>query len=628
MKVPSDSLSGSAPLQGCALFSFAAFTACKTLTVLHGLHQASGGDERLFFAVSSVLLLFFSACDGILSARREKNGPPFFLPAALLCGLLSVNARGLPGIWQTSLMTACALLLPACLMQLKRFCPKADIRFLTGGLAAGAVLAAFCPDSPYPALLLLPGLAPAVAGQTPRRLIPSVFLGVLVLLPAVLFRHEQPGPEPLFPPRTAAPPPEVRAVYNALMTTCAEYSAIPDSIRIIGTGKTDVSLDSISREVLRDSTVSGDLRTYFAGDVFRTAQGTRPDEKQSGKDAGKKQAEAAQIPQVVLIAASHPENFQGNFWYTEECFRQIGKILAPGGILAVLLPDSFSSESSLSVCAALKQCFPHVIRMHTPGMLLLASDTARLTTDPDELNERAIASGLYIKMLAPFHLLDLTLPLYQTPEEDAAFLKEAETAVPNRADAPRTLIRSFASWRSPALLPVPAVLLLLYLALRYFSGWKPERKRRFRMFEAGLYFAGIVFYCCFLRVFAPAQNLFRDFAFTGLLPLLLGAALSRAGKPGVFSRILLPGVLIAVCVAFLPQTPRALIILMSAAAGFPMAYELKRAAAPVPDQNSHAMFFAGAGAAALLFPPLFLLSGGIYLTAGLLLLLLAMRFRS
>ena len=539
------------------------------------------------------------------AACRTQERKPFFFISVMSCGILSISALPLPGLWQSGVMTAASVLLPVCLLHIREFCLKANIRFLLFGLAAGAILSLFPPDPKYLTLLLLPGLIPPAFALPRHRLIPSVLLGALLLLPLFLSRN---APEPLVPATPAAQP-DVRSLYKAVLTACAEYDPMPDRIEIFtAAGEKEFSPDELSREFL-----------HKTEGVVKAAVSQEEPDKPVYKS------------KIVLIAAGIPANFFTHNRYTLEYFRRMRHKMFPNDILAVMLPESFSKEDCLAVCAALKQSFPYVIRMHTPEQLLLASCSPSLTADPEELDARAAASGLYTAMDVPDHLLILLLPLFQTPEEDAAFLKETSFAEPNRANSPRIMMHGFFSvMRRSGLLLIPGALILLYAVLRYLIGWKPERKMRFRMFEAGLYFAGAAVFAVILSLFCFTElDFFTCITAAGAL-LSLSAAFLRGGKQLRFiMRILLPAVMIFLCTLLFPVTRSRMIAGMLWVSSFPMLKELERAAAPVLEgQISYAMFFAGAGAAFLLFPTLFLLNGGIWLAAGLLLLLLAMRIRS
>jgi len=185
---------------------------------------------------------------------------------------------------------------------------------------------------------------------------------------------------------------------------------------------------------------------------------------------------------VILIDLPGPWNLQLNRFYTVDFFRRVKRILAPGGVVAAVLPGTanYVSEGAASslgpVVAAARDCFKDALIFPGENSYLVMADRPLKTGVLAELERRGIVN-LYVN--PGYFDEDLFRGRIEQVNRAAA-----TAAVPNSDLKPAAFLNQIRWWlgRFPEkmLLPGAAVLILLVL-FGVFTG---------RSFLAGMFIMG------------------------------------------------------------------------------------------------------------------------------------------
>ena len=106
-----------------------------------------------------------------------------------------------------------------------------------------------------------------------------------------------------------------------------------------------------------------------------------------------------------------PEPITGalNRYYTSEFFGEVGRILRPGGILALHLPSAENywnpelARRNASIYRTLETVFPKILALPGERNFLLASDRT-LEADPRTLAQRLVQRGVQARWVTPAYL--------------------------------------------------------------------------------------------------------------------------------------------------------------------------------------------------------------------------------
>ncbi len=572
-------------------------------------------EEYVFFtALSAVALLTAVYC-----CCRKKNSSVldnilvFAVPPLILCTILADS------------LLVCPLMLAGCFCLLTHHFRNIHTGIFFFGAAAGVFCVSHsCENMLLWSTALVTILSIPVFFRTPGKRIAAAVWGIALFTAAVFGRDQiqQHVKMPRIPVKTAVRTDD-RTLYNLTMFACAEYGAVPEQIRYIGGNPRRNELEDLSMSIfLQSSGGEMNIEAFRAGDFLRSDYLARllQQEGLPGDMPEKKESAAGFRQQIIVHAPGVPADIAGYYWYTEECFRRMKQILPPDGVFALALPESFTPELQAAVLAAMRKVFGQVKIFRIPAPCLIASAKAELTDIPEELDRRAEESGIYETMLAPYGLFTLVFPSFREPAKDIFLSSLAEESGPFRAASLQQILPPENPLRKAAesLRYLFLGLLILYPVFRYWRSWKPENKQRFRFFESGFYFTGIILMGALFRFYLPNSSLPENFT-KSLFCFLTAAAVATPSKAGIFTRILLPGAVLTVLM-ITPGLSFYLEYIPVIAAGFSVQYVLKQAK-QTDSRNSPVLFFLGSALACIFFPVLFFQSCGLYLTAGLLLLM-------
>ena len=468
------------------------------------MERCGHGYEPFFFLFLSAALaaaaLLLSLGESARTPLPDNNGSPAdFIGASFLLLFTLIPADVSPLFTALSILTAAAALIR--LPRLFRGCPPAAV--LAGSAAAGIPGVLFQPAEPF--ILLL--ASAALLSLFPRKFrLPAAFLACLLLavrmfLP-VLPAEPEKG-EMVFSGRT--PDPEtLRALHHLTLLACAEAGNVPQTFQCVTEDGGQISSPGrLSLAVLEENTGGQSPKQYIETDVLRYETLTNELKTPKKPDVSPSESSPGNVTdsplRIFLFDPGHPANFRSNFRCTENFFQRVKESLPGDAIIGFFLPENAESWTA-STLSALRNTFPHTAFFLFPRPMVLASSERPLTQDPEELDQRAVRGQVYEKLFSPYHILNLALPHFQDPVAVSSVLDAASRAKPNRTDrliffrepAPqRELLFSRAVRMC---LPAAGAVLLLYLILRYLTGWKPERKCFFRGTEAGFLFAGSAFF--------------------------------------------------------------------------------------------------------------------------------------
>lgn len=141
---------------------------------------------------------------------------------------------------------------------------------------------------------------------------------------------------------------------------------------------------------------------------------------------------------MVIVNVPEPSNAMLNRYYTRDFFREVSRILAPGGVLVTGLPftENYIREEvrdyGRSVFQSLGECFAEVVVAPGGRLLFFASDSPGVvTTDAAVLGSRYAARSVESPWFSRYHFAMLLLP------ERVAFVREALSgpgSVPDNTD--------------------------------------------------------------------------------------------------------------------------------------------------------------------------------------------------
>jgi spermidine synthase len=112
---------------------------------------------------------------------------------------------------------------------------------------------------------------------------------------------------------------------------------------------------------------------------------------------------------VVILDLPEPITGALNRFYTSEFFGEVGRILRPGGILALGLPSAENywspelARRNASIYRTLETVFPKILVLPGERNFLLASDVA-LEADPRTLAQRLVQRGIGTRWVTPEYL--------------------------------------------------------------------------------------------------------------------------------------------------------------------------------------------------------------------------------
>lgn len=611
-----------------------------------------GGYEPfyfLFLAGALFLTAAFLFAGEIICSRRAASPAPEILGPLMLLLFILLPLHGSP------VLTAAAVLAAGiALIRFPLFFPKCPPAVIMIGCAASGLPAALFeflePVSILAAALFLLVLFPG------KWKISAAVLMILLLTAGLFLPVSLVGPVPdSGNKKSPVPPPEtLRALSSLTLLACSEAASVPTTAYLCMTedGGSIRSPVNLALAVLAENTGGQDPGKYMESDVLRSEMLAAAARRRAGNEeetgnaavpAGNSAAEknmSAAEPRIFLFDPGRPVNFRQNYRCTENFFRRLKKSLPGDAIIGFLLPET-PRPYAASVLSALRNTFPHTALFLFPSPMVLASSERALSVDPEELDRRAVQGKVYDKLFSPYHILNLALPHFQDPVAVSSLLDAGSRAKPNRTDRlipfrdPPSETEKRFSAAVDLSLPLTGAVFALYFLLRYFTGWKRERKRACRSLEAGFLFAGSAFFVAapFLRFAEPDPARW----FTVCISVTaLGAAWAFGYAKGplsvkVIPRILLPILALAGLLYFQPHEVWGLFFAaMLMGPAWKNAFAC--AASPLPDgENGTCTVFPvsalmlGAALALLLIPPLFFVPYGMYGAAGLLAAILLTR---
>ncbi len=162
---------------------------------------------------------------------------------------------------------------------------------------------------------------------------------------------------------------------------------------------------------------------------------------------------------VIIVAAAEPDTIAANRFYTAEFYRDVRRILAPGGFMYTALPTSehLRGEAlrlAASVESALRLVFPRVLV--TPGALshfFAGGSDCSITLDAEDLFRRAGAAAIDCDYFTPGWLLDAE----ELAPDKAARVRQqlaASSAPANTAFQPVSTFTVLTRWLQIGNLPV------------------------------------------------------------------------------------------------------------------------------------------------------------------------------
>lgn len=596
-----------------------------------------GGYEPLYFLFLAGALtlsaLFLFAGERLCPRRNADPSSEVLGPLTLLFFVL-LPLDGAPVLTVLTILMA-----GIALIRFPRFFPKCPPASIMIGCAAAGLPAAMF-QFLEPVFILVTALSLLVLFPRKWR-IPAAGLTILTLAAQLFLPVSLMGPVTDENKKDPIPPPEtLRALYNLTLLACSETSSVPQQTYqcVTEDGGNIRSPVRLAAAVLAESTGGLDPKKYMESDVLRretlSASSLHPEDGESGeaaaspgKNANEKNISAAE-PRIFLFDPGQPGNFRQNYRCTENFFRRVKKSLPGDAVIGFLLPEK-PVPYAASTLAALRNTFPHTALFLFPTPMVLASAERALSGDPEELDRRAVQGKVYDKLFSPYHILNLALPHFQEPVAVSSLLDAASRAKPNRTDRlipfhdpASEMERCFAAATGVSL-PLTGAIFALYFLLRYFTGWKRERKSTCRSLESGFLFAGSAFFLAapFFRFAEPDPARW----FTVCVAVTaLGTAWAFGYTKGPLStklipRVILPLLALAGLLYFEPHEVWGLFFAaMLSGAAWKNAFVT--AASPLTEENVHAVFpvsalMLGAALAMLLLPPLFFVPGGMYGTA-------------
>lgn len=320
-----------------------------------------------------------------------------------------------------------------------------------------------------------------------------------------------------------------------------------------------------------------------------------------------------------------------------DAFEDRARLLRENGVLAMRLPNS---RESAALLASARKAFRHVLPIPLDGRfyMLCSNGPDRPETEPDVLNEKAAALGLYRSGRFPPDLVSIMLNLEADREYPPDWLEDsfrlhgdagsapplalAEADEDERVNAESRLFRRFGYW-------LFALMALAWLFARYFVSWKTFHKQVFRAFENLFFLSGVLTLATFLASENPSNGMrgFEPWMASALCAatLLLKRFPERESAPW---RRLIPVAAAAICLAllFFPiGRPAALAVLAGLA--LVLGEQVRGACAEPADLylpvNAGALFGGMFGIA--LFPLFALEPFGLAIWGGLLVLMRVLR---
>ena len=606
-----------------------------------------GGYEPLYFpflAGALILAAAFLFAGEILPRTDADSASEVAGPLMLLLFVL------LPPDGPPFLAVPAVLAAGVALVRLPRFFPKCPRAVIMIGCAAsglpGAMFQLLEPVFILAAVLFLLALFPG-KWRIPAAALSAVMLAARLFLPVSLT-----GPVPAESKKPPVPPAEtLQTLYNLTLLACSETSSVPrEYLCMTEDGGRIRSPSRLALAVLAENTGGQDPGQYVEGDVLRR-EAVSPSSARAGDGGSEKtsapsaetapagQKISAAEPRIFLFDPGRPANFRQNYRCTENFFRRLKKTLPGDAVIGFLLPEK-PVPYAASILSALRNTFPHTALFLFPTPMVLASTERALSSDPEELDRRAVQGKVYEKLFSPYHILNLALPHFQEPVAVSSLLDAASLAKPNRTDRlipfrdPASKREKYLSSAIGLSLPLTGVIFALYVLFRYFTGWKRERKCVYRSLEAGFLFAGSAFFLAapFLRFAEPDPA--RWFSVC-VSVAALGMAWAFSYTKGPLSVKLIPRVILplAALAGILYFEPHEVWGLFFAAMLTGPAWKnaFASAAAPLTEEKGESAVFPvsavmlGAALAVLLLPPLFFVPYGMYAAAGLLAVILATR---
>lgn len=607
-----------------------------------------GGYEPFYFLFLAGALILTAAFlfAGEIRPRTDADPASEVVGPLMLLLFVLLPLDGSPVLAIPAVLTA-----GIALIRLPRFipkCPRAVV--MIGCAASGLPMVMF--QFLEPVFILAAALFLLVLFPKKWRL-PAVALIVVMLAARLLLPVSLVGPIPDANRKDPVPPPEtLRALYNLTLLACSETAAVPQDYQCVTEdGGSIRSPARLALAILAENTGGQDPKQYVESDVLRretlSAASARPggeagSENTSSPSAGNAPAEQkiqAAEPRIFLFDPGKPTNFRQNYRCTESFFQRVKKTLPGDAVVGFLLPEKPAALAA-STLSAVRNTFPHTALFLFPTPMVLASSERALSGDPEELDRRAVHGKVYEKLFSPYHILNLALPHFQEPVAVSSLLDAASRARPNRTDRlmpfhdPASKTEKYFSAAVGISLPLTGAIFALYFLLRYFTGWKRERKSVYRSLEAGFLFAGSAFFLSapFLRFAEPDPT--RWFSVC-ISVAALGTAWAFNYTKGPLSvklipRVVLPLVALAGILYFEPHEVWGLFF---AAMLTGPAWKNAFASAAIPlaeEKGEHAVFplsalMLGAALAMLLLPPLFFVPDGMLAAACLLAVILATR---
>lgn len=153
---------------------------------------------------------------------------------------------------------------------------------------------------------------------------------------------------------------------------------------------------------------------------------------------------------VVILNLPGPSTVLLNRYYSREFFRDVRRLLAPGGVLAVRLPfapDYLCPELEnlgVSIDRALRAEFAAVSLLPDYDLLYVASPTAAPPPSPETLQARYQARGLTTEFMIP-PAIAYRLTTDRVAQTQALFARNTQARL-NRDTRPVACVYSFAYW--------------------------------------------------------------------------------------------------------------------------------------------------------------------------------------
>ena len=372
-------------------------------------------------------------------------------------------------------------------------------------------------------------------------------------------------------------------------------------------------------------------------------------------------AHAFERKNLIIMDMPYPDNLSRNYYFTREFFQVCKENLLPQGVMAVILPEVTvlgKTEKQMAekmIQNTLETVFPYVLRLDGAHRVLLASDHENLTVDPSVLDDRATFSGLYPSDILPANLLAVTLPILAMEKREqyendgktqnlidknigvntvyspvlCYYVLQQEMLYQNQKSRISNMVQCLlplhlsldkAGYWAGGLL----ILMLLYGTLRYFYPRKTIHKNIFRSFENGFFTTGILLFTfASLRTFDSGYEMGSLIFLFFVLSLFLFLFSLRVREEGSWFSPILCGVLLFMIARNGISLMFPNLLLAAAACGImAFRYKVQIQSSCVLDLFDLFKSFSGGIVTALFVFPLFvLLPCGLWIWAGLLLLL-------